>query len=104
LWSLTVKAVINGLKLSHPLVVKNVWAYVKIALLNTNATMWVKAERNVIGGITYNYWGDELVLPHSKAKLNIEINGPIEEKPLAVIVAIEFEDGSTVYTNIVNVS
>jgi hypothetical protein len=104
LWTLTLKVTADGSKLSHPRAVKDVKVYVEVSWPDANRTRWVRAERNVIGGLSYAYWGDALVLPHSEAELHVEIDSPVNEKPLAVIVAVVFEDGDVAYSNIVKVS
>ena len=100
-WSLSVDVTVDGSKLSCPLAIRDVRAYVKVAYIDVNLTQWIMAEKNVIGGVKYTYWGDSIVLPHSQAILRIGINSPVSKKPLAVIVAVEFENGETVYSNIV---
>jgi hypothetical protein len=73
--------------------------YVKV-LTSDNRTMWLRAEKDVIGGVEYLRYGDSIVVPGEEARLHVSVHTPEDEKPLAVIVAVHLEGYGTVYSNV----
>ncbi|BEP17337.1 hypothetical protein PYJP_06890 [Pyrofollis japonicus] len=98
-WMLGFDAIIDGSRLAHPAPIEGVDVYVKVALGN-NSTMWLRAEKGIIGGIEYMWYGDSIVVPGEEARLHVSVYTPEDEKPLAVIVTVHLEGYGTVYSNV----
>jgi len=99
-WTFEISLTLKPRGLSHPLEVSGVDVYVRVE--TGKGGVWVRAEKNVIGGFSYDYVGDMLLVPGEESHISVYVETPRSFKPVDAVVVVHLKGYGDVYSNIIN--
>ncbi len=99
-WTFEISLTLKPRGLSHPLEVSSVDVYVRVE--TGKGGVWVRAEKNVIGGFSYDYVGDMLLVPGEESHISVDVETPKSFKPVDAVVVVHLKGYGDVYSNIIN--
>lgn len=99
-WTFEISITLKPRDLGHPLEVSGVDVYVRVE--TGKGGVWVRAEKNVIGGFSYDYVGDMLLVPDEESHISVEVETPRSFKPVDVVIVVHLKGYGDVYSNIIN--
>ena len=99
-WTFEISLILKPRGLIHPLEVSGVDVYVRVE--TGKGGLWVRAEKNVIGGFSYDYVGDMLLVPGEESHISVDVETPRSFKPIDAVVVVHLKGYGDVYSNIIN--
>gem|GEM_PF-5754151 len=99
-WTFEISLTLKPRGLGHPLEVSGVDVYVRVE--TGKGGVWVRAEKNVIGGFSYDYVGDMLVVPGEESHISVDVETPRSFKPVDAVVVVHLKGYGDVYSGIIS--